>query len=81
MLEIIQKILKDENLEFFISTTEEKETILEVWLNKKKLSIWLNLDGIVEVIRVWGSHIYEEMSSHKIVKANEISEHLHWLKR
>jgi len=54
-------------------------TAIEVWHNHRKISIYLNKEEVT-VLRIWGSNIFTEMSTHNIKSATEIVDHIEWLK-
>jgi len=56
---------------------DEYDTLIEVWKDDRKLSIFLGDD--ILVLRIWGINIFDEMSEHTFTNTEDIKGHLDWL--
>lgn len=84
MLDEIKKLLKDRGIESFTSIDEKNlygthaNTVIEAWHKKRKITIYFYRD-YATLLRVWGPHIWNEMSEHKIESADDAISHIDWL--
>ncbi len=89
MLDEIKKLLKDRGIESLVTPDideadeEDLTGMIEVWHKKRKMTIYFYEDchatqfGLL--LRVWGPHIHDEMSEHKIESADDAIKHIDWL--
>jgi hypothetical protein len=83
MIDQIKQMLLDRGIEGFLQNNvewdEEAYKVLEVWHNSRKLTIYQNIDGTAEIIRVWGPNIHSDMGDYTISDPIDAISHIDWL--